>query len=62
MTMTVNDWRQVETQITGGEEVKEGQDQGYGKTIHVDLGITKNEAGEMSERMRVYQELDSWKN
>ena len=50
---------EVETQITGGEEVKEVQDQGYAKTIHVYLGISKNEAGEMLERMRVYQELDS---
>lgn len=52
----------METQITEGEEVKDVQDQGYGKTICVDLGITKNEAGEMSERMRVHQELDSSKN
>ena len=45
MTMTVNGWGQVETQIAGGEEVKELQDQRDGKTIYVDLGITKSEAG-----------------
>ena len=52
----------METQITVGEEVKELQDQCDGKTIYVDLGITKNEAGKMSERVRVCQELDSSKN
>ena len=40
----------METQITVGEEVKELQDQCDGKTIYVDLGITKNEAGKMSLR------------
>lgn len=43
----------------GGEEGKELQDQGGGRTIYIGLEITKSETGVMSES--VCQELNSSK-
>jgi hypothetical protein len=42
--MEMNDWDKVENKVNQGEEVKEPREQVIGRIIHIDTGVSYNQA------------------